>query len=203
MDCWISNSLKELKLREDIVFQWIPSHVGIPGNEHADRVAKEALNDDNIYNHSTPVSTHFAHLVEAELASWKASWLNPNRTTLLHKITDDPTICHKTRLKNKRADTILRRLRLECAPLNYYLGRIKKRDSINCDQCAVKETTEHYLLECNKYTTERDTLKGTLQGLRVPLNLQVLVGGPADLSADKRSICTAGVLQYIAGTKRL
>lgn len=31
----------------DLVFQWVPSHIGLPGNEEADRLAREA--------HTSPV----------------------------------------------------------------------------------------------------------------------------------------------------
>ena len=34
------------ELNKIITFCWIPSHCGIPGNERADRAAKDALNKD-------------------------------------------------------------------------------------------------------------------------------------------------------------
>jgi len=40
----------------DVVFCWIPSHIGITGNEKADQAAKSALNLPNITSYPLPYS---------------------------------------------------------------------------------------------------------------------------------------------------
>ena len=38
--------LSRLCVRADIVFCWFPSHIGISGNEEADKTAKDALSQE-------------------------------------------------------------------------------------------------------------------------------------------------------------
>ena len=40
-----------VKLGSNVIFEWIPSHVGILGNEIADQTAKRAFNKDTIDCH--------------------------------------------------------------------------------------------------------------------------------------------------------
>ena len=65
------------RLREfciEIVFLWVPSHVGIQGNSVVDRVAKKALNEIIIKDVSLPY-TDFKPLIRKYiLKMWQDRW---------------------------------------------------------------------------------------------------------------------------------
>ena len=68
--------LSRLCERADIVFCWLPSHIGISGNEEADKAAKDALSLEVLsfkvlYNNFKPLINNFLRSV------WQQSWSDP------------------------------------------------------------------------------------------------------------------------------
>ena len=68
--------LSRLCERADIVFCWLPSHVGISGNEEADKAAKDALSLD-VLPFKVPF-TDFKPLINNFIKNvWQQSWSDP------------------------------------------------------------------------------------------------------------------------------
>ena len=69
--------LSALCERADIVFCWLPSHIGIAGNEEADKAAKDALLIEVLpfkvpFSDFKPLINSFIHDV------WQRSWNDPS-----------------------------------------------------------------------------------------------------------------------------
>ena len=61
---------------KDIRFVWVPSHVGIPGNEKADKLAKRAAVFNQYNNNRTlPLCDFKASIRKLHLKVWSDSWL--------------------------------------------------------------------------------------------------------------------------------
>ncbi|KAF8580662.1 hypothetical protein K439DRAFT_1356493 [Ramaria rubella] len=61
-----------------------------------------------------------------------------------------------------RSCSLITQLRTGHASLNGFLHHINVVDSAMCPPCHPKETVEHYLLHCHRYTTHRHILCNTL-----------------------------------------
>ena len=64
---------------------WIPSHVGIEGNEMADELAKFSLKNEDIKNLKVPCSDYKLLISEHFQNKWQASW-NKEASNKLHAI---------------------------------------------------------------------------------------------------------------------
>uniref|UniRef100_A0A131YZP8 Tick transposon n=1 Tax=Rhipicephalus appendiculatus TaxID=34631 RepID=A0A131YZP8_RHIAP len=149
----------------NVVFQWIPSHCGISGNDLADEAARKAHVETNLV--STPLSRIDAARYLSKLAQnitiqkWQSSQFTNHRLYSL-----DPSL--RLRLLpglSREEGTVLCRLRLGVAFTNAYSFKIEMADNAECNDCAVDETIEHILCCCPTYANERLHLRTALHQL--------------------------------------
>ena len=137
---------------KQIDFLWIPSHIGICGNEEADRHAKLAL---NLQIEPLPISYQdFKPIIKSYFHNrWQDHW-NHQPTNKLNEI--HPTIKHAETpyFKQRRYDIVYCRLKIGHTRLTHeYL--LKREAQPICSVCNNTITIKHILLDCPKYANKR------------------------------------------------
>ena len=133
----------------DIVLVWVPSHIGIDGNEKADRLANEGTVRDSIdYPIGFELQDEYRNVDQFVSDEWQREWETGNTAQLLRRIEPNVRRAHTRRVDSRRLETFWIALRFERCPLNACLHKIGRHDTGLCDACRVPETVEHYLLEC-------------------------------------------------------
>ena len=134
-----------------ITFIWVPSHIGIAGNEAADATAKAAL--------CLPVSntkipfTDLKPLVSAYVSkSWQESW-NAETNNKLHQMQPEIKSVVLNNL-TRRDEIVIHRLRVGHTHLTHSY-RLNKEPPPDCEACHCPLTVEHILISCSKYTLVR------------------------------------------------
>ena len=138
----------ELSKTKEILFCWLPSHVGIKGNEAADVKAKTSL-DLEISNFKLPC-TDFKPFINRY--KWQLSW---DRATFnkLHEIK--PVLGKNTiYLSLRREEVVLTRLHIGHTRLTHsYL--LKREDQPFCISCNEPFTVKHFLIDCIEFSHVR------------------------------------------------
>ena len=139
--------LSRLCERADIVFCWLPSHVGISGNEEADKAAKDALSLDILpskvpFNDFKPLINNFKQNM------WQQSWSDPaNQNNKLVNIKPGRGEWLPGLRTNRREEIILARLRIGHSYITYsYLP--KGEEELQCIPCNALLTIKHILVDC-------------------------------------------------------
>ena len=134
-----------------IVFIWVPSHVGIVGNELADAAAKNALSRA-VTDVLIPY-TDYRPLVHQHIMDlWRHDW-SKDRDNKLHRVGAD--VGQSPPLESTiRDDTVIRRLRLGHTRFSHsYLLRGEPKPF--CHTCNRSLSVRHVLIECSLYARER------------------------------------------------
>ncbi len=190
----------------ELTLRWVPGHQDIAGNEQADSEAKLAASGDSssvrlvpaALRRPLPVSISKAKQVYNKKLGVQAAeqWRASKRGIDLRRV--DPALPSARFAKlvaplPRRNTSLLIQLRTGHAPLNHHLHRIGRATTQRCQGCgAAKETVQHFILQCPKFSLQRRAFLGPL-GRNGP-RLDYL------MSTDEG---TTRLFKYVNATQRL
>lgn len=149
----IIKSIEELtSLSKEVILQWIPSHIGLTGNDEVDILAKQACTDGDIVN-DMPFFTDCLHLIKIYCSDmWKTYFdeRSVEKGIWYRTIQNDP--CRipwfdECKLSRNMLTTAFR-LRSGHIPLNKFAYLMKKVPSPLCTECGIIEDAVHIMVEC-------------------------------------------------------
>lgn len=175
----------------DVAIDWIPAHVGIRGNECADKVAKAGLLKTSIdFPIGLSLNDVTSTINSAQLCRWQQQWtmyFQHRPFYIVHNtILRTPTFVGSTR----RTQRLMSRMRLGRVSLNYTLFLIGKHDTGLCP-CGQIETVHHYLFQCPLHHHARTSLFDFFRLERVPVSLSRLLSSVSAIPY---------IIQYIHNT---
>ena len=140
------------------MLNWIPSHVGLHGNDAADTVAKAAARHEGIQHELRP--SHERTKVTARREVWHIQRQHMN--TLAQISTTMTWYTRATGFepmppalrKQRKTEVAAHRLRLGYQTREYI---INKRDE-PCEHCTSSNTLNHYILQCPRTSALRTPL---------------------------------------------
>ena len=138
---------------KQIYFCWLPSHIGIAGNEKADKAAKSALNED-ILPLKVPY-TDFRHQINILIkSSWQTSWNDDiyNKLRFIKPVLGE---CFPISNATRREEVVITRLRIGHTRLTHsYL--LNREAAPECIPCFTSLTVAHLFLHCVDVAQIRD-----------------------------------------------
>ncbi|GAB0095561.1 uncharacterized protein DMENIID0001_109570 [Sergentomyia squamirostris] len=145
---------------KDFVIQWIPSHVGVPGNESADAAAKNGLTSTEILDIPIPKGDNYKIIDRKIFERWKNEF--KERTRIKGKFYGDLMNQQPSNVpwfKHKGLDTgkikLFNRIRSNHTYAKNFLNLMNVIDDETCDACNEIENAEHIIFKCKKFTSER------------------------------------------------
>ncbi|XP_049522641.1 uncharacterized protein LOC125945107 [Dermacentor silvarum] len=174
----------------DLVFQWVPSHVGLPGNEEADRLAKEA--------HTLPVPRSLLVTPFDVARHTVAGYLRSHHPDPRVAAGSPPKLLPRRGL-GRRDRALLLRLRIGCCRTAERVHRLSGLGSPYCDSCSGVESLDHVLLQCPAYAAERGPLLAAYRRLGIPSDSARGLLFPATHPSIARR-AYAALLEYLEDT---
>ena len=171
----LHSSLANLTAQTPVTLQWVPAHVGLSGNEEADRLAKAG---SQLQQPDIPVT--YQELKTLLHSRYKAKWNSHNNG---YQARQDPI----RNLERKHQTTIFR-LRTGHCCLKGHLKRIGVGDTSTCQCGQAEETPDHILQSCPRYAAERQDVWPEAASVNTKL-----WGTAADLKRTASFVATAGI----------
>uniref|UniRef100_A0AAG5DU64 Uncharacterized protein n=2 Tax=Anopheles atroparvus TaxID=41427 RepID=A0AAG5DU64_ANOAO len=144
-------AIDEHILSRKISFCWIPSHMGIAGNEIADRLANEGRQKPEDITGAIPKQDLLRWAQEAVRAAWDRQWRSLT-TTKLHNIKQTTHPWNDT--AKPRDQQILSRIRIGHTRITHS-HLITKDSPPICSTCGTQITVHHLIVECRAFSNER------------------------------------------------
>ena len=141
---------------KSVRFCWVPSHVGIRGNEVADAEAKSACALPRV---DLPELLHsdMYHSIKSFIRQkWQTRWSSPELLNNRKYKAIRPNIsfwpsCYQ---KSRRDEIVLSRLRIGHSHLTHKF-LLEGSDAPVCDHCRIPLSVDHILVHCRHYNAAR------------------------------------------------
>ena len=151
-------------------FVWVPAHNEIKGNERADRMSKASTNKLRVdINVSFGITEIKSIIKQKAKERWQKLWNEEKKGRWLYKIQKRIGPMRRSE-RNRREEIIISRLRIGHTGLNRSLFLIGKHQTGKCD-CGEDETVEHVILNCSKYSIQRNRLIRKLSDMKMKLDI--------------------------------
>ena len=161
---------------------WVPSHVGIQGNEKADKLAKQALVEPDNIEYIGLGTSEYKALITKRVKGiiWQKEWDACKHSKLTKTLI--PNVSHGNIPYGTHGILgKLTRLRLNRPFFN------RKKEEIQCDSCNEPKTIEHILLTCQKHAAERELIRIQFSNLGQELNIYNILSPYADKELRQHS----------------
>lgn len=205
-----------------VAVHWIPAHEGVPGNEAADKAAKEAAiggmagmmrdvrmerrlrrerrgeqHDDGLNEQRRMLMAAAAkRVVRSHMRErWEKQWKRARVGEPTKRLMDIP---NKKVLKywkglRKASSSVMIQLRTGRISLNQYLTRINVRDDAECECGLSNQTPLHVVLECPRFVSQRRDMWQQMDQMRTS-DFKALLTDPRAAPAIAHFMIKTGLL---------
>ena len=145
----------EISSSKSVIYCWIPSHIGIYGNEKVDKSAKESLNLE-VTDFKIPFNNFKPFINKYVCDKWQTLW----DETPFNKLKEiEPTVNHHRLVPklSRREEIVLARLRIGHTRVTHSC-LLKREERPYCIGCDTPFTVRHFLLDCADFVRERHSL---------------------------------------------
>lgn len=145
------NLHKSIEKNKKITILWIPSHVGVQGNEDVDAAAKRAASLDVVEDVPVPVADIKNHIKNKLKQKWRNYWntLNHNKYQNIKPNSTPWPVPN-----NRRDQVIISRMRIGHTLFTHEFI-FKRADPPQCEVCGETLTVQHILVNCPQYKNQR------------------------------------------------
>ena len=193
--------------------QWCPSHMGIAGNEMADTLAKQGLENPRGCHKTTVSLGHLKRVAKKEVTKiWQERWFSQQMAeergqkatgmVRLYRLISRDSLTFSLRPKgtiiNLPKNIISAYIQLKTGKglLQSFQHTIHKAPDNKCFcRAGKRQDTKHLLLECEEYRMERAAMKKLLKNIPLGLNVLFCTSKGHEALAwflQKTNICTVG-----------
>jgi hypothetical protein len=132
---------------------WIPSHVGLVGNELVDEQVRQAALQGSIFDGPSS-SSDFQSLARlASMKAWQAKWYSAVTGRLVHSIFPDVTLrpwFEGQKEERSFVCTVSRVLSGHCS-VRSHLGKLRIVEDLMCVCAGDYETVNHLIWHCERF----------------------------------------------------